>query len=148
MRVEANHKKYAVNGIAKGLLTNFGHICHDLDEIWRDDPRSEEWKRTSGDDSDMEGWKVSIHQLIQDGLALKDRHSLSVMHKYEIIIYWSDEDDAFVAEALELPGCAAHGDTQEEALKHIGEAVDMWIETSGVRRPNPRAEGRECLMLA
>ena len=38
------------------------------------------------------------------------------MSKYEVIIYWSDEDDAFVAEVSELPGCAAHGPTQEAAL--------------------------------
>ena len=38
------------------------------------------------------------------------------MHKYEVIIYWSNEDGAYVAEAPELPGCAAHGDTQEAAL--------------------------------
>ena len=70
------------------------------------------------------------------------------MHKYEIIIYWSDEDDAFVAEAPELPGCAAHGDTQEAALKHIGEAVDLWIETAqefGDSIPEPKGER---LMLA
>jgi len=39
------------------------------------------------------------------------------MYKYEIIIYWSKEDDAFVAEAPELPGCMAHGKTYEEAIK-------------------------------
>ena len=41
------------------------------------------------------------------------------MHKYEIIIYWSNEDDAFVAEVPELPGCAAHRDTQEIALSEV-----------------------------
>ncbi len=40
------------------------------------------------------------------------------MHKYEIIIYWSNEDQAFVAEVPELPGCMAHGSTQEPALAH------------------------------
>jgi len=39
------------------------------------------------------------------------------MHKYEIIIYWSNEDQVFVAEAPELPGCMAHGETEELALK-------------------------------
>ena len=52
------------------------------------------------------------------------------MHKYEIIIYRSNEDGAFVAEAPELAGCAAHGDTQEAALEHIGEAIDLWLETA------------------
>jgi len=39
------------------------------------------------------------------------------MYKYEIIIYWSKEDEAFIAEVPELPGCMAHGETQEDALK-------------------------------
>ena len=52
------------------------------------------------------------------------------MHKYEIIIYWSNEDGAFVAEVPELPGCAAHGDTQEAALENISQP---W--TCGSKRP-------------
>ena len=54
----------------------------------------------------------------------------STMHKYEIIIFWSNEDDAFVAEVPELPGCMAHGSTQDEALANIREAMDLWIETA------------------
>ena len=70
------------------------------------------------------------------------------MHKYEIIIYWSNEDDAYVAEAPELPGCAAHGDTHEAALAHIGQAIDLWLETArefGDPIPEPKGER---LMLA
>jgi predicted RNase H-like HicB family nuclease len=52
------------------------------------------------------------------------------MDKYEIIIYWSTEDDVFVAEAPELRGCMAHGDTQEEALAHAKEAIQLWIDTA------------------
>ena len=52
------------------------------------------------------------------------------MHKYEIIIYWSNEDSAFVAEAPELPGCAAHGSTQEAVLEQINQAVELWLETA------------------
>ena len=69
-------------------------------------------------------------------------------HKYEIIIYWSNEDSAFVAEAPELPGCAAHGDTQEVALEHINQAVELWLETArefGDPVPEPKGER---LMLA
>ena len=75
---------------------------------------------------------------------MKDR----LMHKYEIIIYWSNEDAAYVAEAPELPGCVAHGDTQEAALKHINEAVSLWLETArefGEPIPEPKGER---LMLA
>lgn len=42
---------------------------------------------------------------------------------YEVVIYWSDEDDAYVAEVPELPGCAAHGDTREETVRMIEEAI-------------------------
>ena len=52
------------------------------------------------------------------------------LHKYEIIIYWSNEDAAFVAEVPELPGCAAHGDTQRAALEKVNQAVELWIETA------------------
>ena len=65
------------------------------------------------------------------------------MHKYEIIIYWSNEDEAFVAEVPELPGCAAHGDTQEAALQHINQVVDLWLATArefGDPIPEPKGE--------
>ena len=70
------------------------------------------------------------------------------MHKYEIILYWSDEDKVFIAEVPELPGCMAHGDTQEAALKSANEATQLWIETAlefGDTIPEPK--GRR-LMLA
>lgn len=51
------------------------------------------------------------------------------MRKYHITLYWSDEDHAFVAEVPELPGCMAHGDTQEAALKHAKEAISLWNDT-------------------
>ena len=64
------------------------------------------------------------------------------MHKYEIIIYWSNEDGAFVAEAPELPGCAAHGDTQEAALgAHRPSNRPVARNGPGVWRPNSGAEG-------
>ncbi|MCD6418857.1 type II toxin-antitoxin system HicB family antitoxin [bacterium] len=50
------------------------------------------------------------------------------MEKYEIIIYWSDEDQAFVADVPELPGCMAHGNTREEALININEAIKLWLD--------------------
>jgi len=63
------------------------------------------------------------------------------MYKYEIIMYWSNEDDAFVAEVPELPGCMAHGSTQEEAIKNINEAMELWIDVArdnGGPIPEPR----------
>ena len=63
------------------------------------------------------------------------------MHKYEIIIYWSDEDKIFVAEVPELKGCMAHGKTQTEAVKNINQAIELWHETAiefGDKIPLPR----------
>lgn len=70
------------------------------------------------------------------------------MFKYEIIIYWSNEDEAFVAEVPELPGCVAHGDTAETALANAQEAGALWLETAGdFGDPIPEPKGRR-LMLA
>lgn len=63
------------------------------------------------------------------------------MDRYEIIMYWSNEDDAFIAEVPELPGCMAHGDTQEDALANIKEAMRLWVDTArefGDPIPEPR----------
>jgi predicted RNase H-like HicB family nuclease len=65
------------------------------------------------------------------------------MYRYEIIIYWSDEDKAFVAEAPELPGCMADGKTYEEAMRNIKVIIDEWIETArslGREIPEPRGK--------
>ena len=65
------------------------------------------------------------------------------MHKYEIIIYWSREDQAFVAEVPELPGCMAHGNTQQEALTNANEAIQLWIDTAqefGDPIPEPKGQ--------
>ena len=70
------------------------------------------------------------------------------MQKYEIILYWSSEDKVFVAEVPELPGCMAHGDTQEIALRKINEAIELWIDTAKeFGDPIPEPKGRR-LMLA
>lgn len=52
------------------------------------------------------------------------------MFRYEIIIYWSEEDNAFIAEAPELPGCMADGATYEEALRNTETIISEWIETA------------------
>jgi predicted RNase H-like HicB family nuclease len=70
------------------------------------------------------------------------------MHKYELIIYWSAEDDAFVVDVPELPGCMAHGASPAEALAHAQEAIDLWIATAReFGDPVPEPKGRR-LMLA
>jgi len=52
------------------------------------------------------------------------------MYKYEVIIFWSNEDEVFIAEVPELPGCMAHGNTPEYALKNAQEAIHLWIDTA------------------
>jgi len=69
------------------------------------------------------------------------------MEKYEIIIYWSNEDQIYVAEVPELPGCMAHGETQENALKSIQEAIQLWIDTAKeFGDPIPEPKGRRLLL--
>jgi len=63
--------------------------------------------------------------------------------KYEVIIYWSEDDQAFIAEAPELAGCAADGATYAEALANIQVIIDEWIETAGdLGRSIPEPKGR------
>jgi len=70
------------------------------------------------------------------------------MHKYEIIIYWSNEDQVFIADVPELPGCMAHGNTQEQALANAHQAMQLWIDTAKeFGNPVPEPKG-ERLMLA
>ncbi len=65
------------------------------------------------------------------------------MVKYEVIIYWSKEDEAFVAEVPELPGCAADGASYQEALANAETIIREWIETAKeLGRPIPEPKGR------
>ena len=52
------------------------------------------------------------------------------MDKYEVIIYWSNEDDCFIAEVPELSGCMAHGLSQKDVLSNIHQAASLWIKTA------------------
>lgn len=63
------------------------------------------------------------------------------MYKYEVIVYWSEEDESFIAEVPELPGCAADGATYHEAMKNVEIVIHEWIETArelGRTIPLPR----------
>lgn len=69
------------------------------------------------------------------------------MSKYEVIIYWSEEDQVFVAEVPELPGCAAHGATQEQALASAQEAIGLWVDTAKeFGDPIPEPKGRRLIL--
>jgi predicted RNase H-like HicB family nuclease len=72
----------------------------------------------------------------------------SHMHKYEIIMYWSDKDRIFVVEVPELQGCMAHGETQQSALANAQDAINLWIDTAReFGEPVPEPKGRR-LMFA
>jgi len=63
--------------------------------------------------------------------------------RYEVIIYWNDEDRAYIAEVPELPGCAADGATYYEALSNLERIIEEWIETAKeLGRPIPEPKGR------
>ena len=70
------------------------------------------------------------------------------MIKYEVLIYWSDEDEAFVADVPELSGCSAHGHTQESALSSAQEAIRLWIDTAKeFGDPIPERKGRRLILV-
>lgn len=65
------------------------------------------------------------------------------MYKYEVIVYWSEEDDAYVAEVPELSGCMADGATYEEAIKNAQVVISEWIETARkLNREIPKPKGK------
>lgn len=64
------------------------------------------------------------------------------MDRYEVIIYWSEDDKAFVAEVPELAGCIAHGATRQEALSNVDEAMNLWLDTAReFGHPIPQPKG-------
>lgn len=68
------------------------------------------------------------------------------MYKYETLIYWSDEDQVFIAEIPELPGCMAHGFSPENALANAQEAIGLWLETAReFGDPIPEPKGRRLM---
>ncbi len=63
--------------------------------------------------------------------------------RYELIIYWSKDDDSFIVEIPELPGCMADGQTYAEAVKNAEGIIDEWIETARkLGRPIPKPRGK------
>jgi predicted RNase H-like HicB family nuclease len=74
---------------------------------------------------------------------MTDYDKLGLMPKYEVIIYWSEDDRAFIAEVPELPGCMADGSTHHEALANVEVVIREWIDTAReLGRPIPQPKGR------
>lgn len=70
-------------------------------------------------------------------------HTEKSMTNYEIILYWSMEDNSFIAEVPELPGCMADGETRLEALKNAEIIIDEWLETAAkLGREIPQPKGK------
>ncbi len=64
-------------------------------------------------------------------------------YRYEVIIYWSDDDQSFIAEVPELAGCMADGESYEEAIDNVKIIIDEWIETAKeLNRPIPEPKGK------
>ena len=81
--------------------------------------------------------------LLSDYVDCSTIWEVKVMFRYEMIIYWSEEDQAFIVEVPELPGCAADGPTYQEALANAEIVIQEWIETSkDLGRPIPKPKGR------
>ncbi len=69
------------------------------------------------------------------------------MTKYEVILYWSQEDEAYIAEVPELAGCAAHGASQEEALRNAQDAISLWLDAAReFGDPIPEPKGRRLIL--
>lgn len=65
------------------------------------------------------------------------------MSKYEIVLYWSDEDDAYIAEVPELSGCMADGPTAKDAVQNVEQVIREWLATvTELGRPVPEPQGR------
>lgn len=65
------------------------------------------------------------------------------MYKYEIILYWSSEDNSYIAEVPELSGCAADGETMQQALENAHTVIEEWIETAKLMgREIPAPKGK------
>lgn len=68
------------------------------------------------------------------------------MNKYEKIIYWSDEDNSFIVEVPQLPGCVAHGNSENEAINNVNDAIELWLEVARSEKKHiPIAKGRRLI---
>ena len=87
--------------------------------------------------------KLGFTERIRGSHHILTRPDVAEILKYEIILYWSNEDSAFIAEVPELPGCAADGATRQEALAKVEVVIAEWFETAReLGRPIPEPRGR------
>ena len=68
---------------------------------------------------------------------------MAISIKYELIVYWSEEDQLFIVDVPELPGCMADGETYEQAVTNARQVIEEWIATAQeLGRPIPKPKGR------
>jgi predicted RNase H-like HicB family nuclease len=73
---------------------------------------------------------------------------MKTMYKYTIEIFYSDEDQGFIAVVPELPGCSAFGESEEDALREVKTAIELWLEAAKSEgRSIPRPHGKEFLKM-
>ena len=73
----------------------------------------------------------------------RDNSEVRMKIKYELILYWSEVDQAFIVEVPELPDCAADGETYQEAVQNVEVVIQEWIQTAqALGRPIPEPKGR------
>jgi predicted RNase H-like HicB family nuclease len=107
------------------------------------------FRKSGGEDQFAARWREckAVPGQTGPGGRPKGKAWFQTMTKYEVIIYWSEEDEAFVAEVPELPGCAAHGPTQVRALSNAQDAIRLWIDTAKeFGDPVPEPKGRRLLL--
>jgi len=91
----------------------------------------------------MYGPKKVIEKIQRDLQLFNIKSKTNKMFKYEIIIYWSEEDEAYIAEVPELPGCMADGKTHDEVLENVTQVIKEWLETAKeLGREIPKPKGR------
>ncbi|MCW3109012.1 MAG: type toxin-antitoxin system HicB family antitoxin [Segetibacter sp.] len=89
------------------------------------------------------GSKAKAYQVKQVREIIIKYKLVVMIPKYEIIIYWSQEDESFIAEVPELPGCMSDGKSHQEALKNVEQIISEWIETAielGRTIPSPKGK--------
>jgi len=138
-RSDANVPFAGLRGLLKRL--GFEERIKGDHHIFTREPRRRDPQSTA---AERQGQTVPGEAGARSDLELQSNFGGLIMNtKYEIIIFWSAEDNAFVAEVPELPGCMADGNSYQEALSNAEQIIQEWIDTANeLGRPVPEPRGR------